>query len=88
MTEVIVTALATPVLLKEDLSFSISTMRSWTRSLQLSQFRSLTEGTYNRRLTEENTKLGIISPIGYFKSQIENVSYDWAFVICSQSLFS
>ena len=31
------------------------------------------EGTDNRGLTKENTKLSIISPIGYFKSPIGNI---------------
>ena len=37
----------------------------------------------NRGLTEENTQLGIISPIGYFKSSIGCILANWGLVICS-----
>ena len=41
---------------------------------------------YIRGLTEENTQLGIISPIGYFKSPIGDVFSNWGLVICSLTL--
>ena len=40
----------------------------------------------NRGLTEENTKLGIISPIDYFKAPIEDILSSWGLVICSLTL--
>ena len=40
----------------------------------------------NRGLTEENTQLGIISPIGYFKHPIGDILSNWELVICSLTL--
>ena len=39
-----------------------------------------------RGLTEENTQLGKISPIGYFKSPIGDILSNWGLVICSLTL--
>ena len=39
-----------------------------------------------RGLTEENTQLGIISLIGYFKSPIGDILANWGLVICSPTL--
>ena len=39
-----------------------------------------------RGLTEENTRLGIISPIGYFKSPIWDILSNWELGICSLTL--
>ena len=40
----------------------------------------------NRGLTEENTQLGIISPIVYFKSLIGEIFSNWGLRICSLTL--
>ena len=37
-------------------------------------------------LTEENTQLGIISPIGYFKSPIGDILSNGGLVFCSLTL--
>ena len=40
----------------------------------------------NRGLTEENIQLGKIFPIGYFKSPIVDILYNWGLGICSLAL--
>ena len=40
----------------------------------------------NRGLPEENTLLGIISPIGHYKSPIGAILFNWGFGICSLGL--
>ena len=40
----------------------------------------------NGGLTEYNSQLGIISPIGYHKSPIGDILYNWIFVICFRTL--
>ena len=44
------------------------------------------QGNPIRGLTEENTQLSIISPIGYFKSLIGDIFSNWGLVICSLTL--
>ena len=39
-----------------------------------------------RGLTEEHTQLGIISPVGYFKSPIGDILFNWGYVIYSLTL--
>ena len=39
-----------------------------------------------RGLAEENTQLGIIPPIGNFKSQIADILFNWGLGICSLAL--
>ena len=41
----------------------------------------------SRGLTEENTQLGLISPIGYIKSPIGDFFPNWELGICSLTLF-
>ena len=42
--------------------------------------------SFNRGLTEENVQLGIISPIGYFKSPIGCIQVNWGLGICSRTM--
>ena len=63
---------------------------SFSSTLAFSQDSSIvnwgSSDVFIRGLTEENTQLGIISPIGYFKSPIGDILSDWGLVICSLTL--
>ena len=62
-------------------------LHSWVRRLTASKHHHpRVASLVMRGLTEENTQMGIISPIGYFKSLIGNILSNWRLVICSLTL--
>ena len=62
-------------------------LRSWLLPIQVFYWRAISMDKFPiRRLTKENTQLGIISSIGYFKSPIGDILSNWGLVICSLTL--
>ena len=70
-----------------DRGDTYSTSATWSyRQQDLEEKDGSINQSLNRGLTEENTQLGIISPIRIFKYPIGDILSNWGLVICSLNL--